>query len=94
MCGAGEPTVAPMADIADARRLVLLLPETIAERNGARGGQEAFGVAGKAFAWTWMERIYPRQPRVPNPGVLAIRVASLAEGLEHSGMGVDAAAWR
>lgn len=33
----------------------------------------------KGFAWTWNERIEPKKPRVPNPEVLAVRVASLAE---------------
>ena len=27
----------------------------------------------------WMERVTPKKPRVANPGVLAVRVASLAE---------------
>jgi hypothetical protein len=27
----------------------------------------------------WNERIHPRKPRVPNPGVLAVRVASNEE---------------
>lgn len=68
-----------MPDIADVQRLALALPGVVDERNDGRGGQLAFGVAGKAFAWTWMERVDPKRPRVPNPGVLAIRVASLAE---------------
>jgi hypothetical protein len=33
----------------------------------------------KGFAWAWNERIEPKKPRVPNPEVLAVRVASLAE---------------
>ena len=33
----------------------------------------------KGFAWAWNERIEPKKPRVPNPQVLAVRVASLAE---------------
>ena len=42
-----------------------------------------FGVLSKGklrgFAWSWNERIEPKKPRVPNPEVLAVRVASLAE---------------
>lgn len=33
----------------------------------------------RGFAWAWNERIEPKKPRVPNPDVLAVRVASLAE---------------
>jgi len=33
----------------------------------------------KGFAWVWMERVVPKKPRVPNRGVLAVRVANLAE---------------
>ena len=33
----------------------------------------------KEFVWVWMERIDPKKPRVPNQGVIAVRVASLDE---------------
>jgi hypothetical protein len=33
----------------------------------------------KGFAWAWNERIEPKKPRVPNPEVLAVRVANQAE---------------
>jgi hypothetical protein len=29
----------------------------------------------KGIVWVWMERVEPKQPRVPNPDVVAIRVA-------------------
>ncbi len=67
-----------MATQADARRIALSLPETEATE-----GRFAFSVrAGaklKGFIWVWLERSAPKQPRVPNPAVLAVRVASLAE---------------
>jgi hypothetical protein len=33
----------------------------------------------KGIAWVWMERVHPKQPRVPNLGILAIRVRDLVE---------------
>ena len=46
-------------------------------------GRFAFEVMNKGklkgFVWVWMERIDPKKPRVPNPGVIAVRVASLTD---------------
>jgi hypothetical protein len=33
----------------------------------------------KGFAWVWLERIHPKKARVPQPEVLAVRVANLDE---------------
>jgi hypothetical protein len=67
-----------MATQEDARRIALSLPEASEE-----AGHFGFGVPGKGklkrFAWAWHERIEPNKPRVPNPEVLVVRVASLAE---------------
>lgn len=62
-----------MATQADVRRIALSLPEA------REAGGFAFSVAGKAFAWVWMERVQPKQPRVPNPEVIAVRVANELE---------------
>jgi hypothetical protein len=63
-----------MADQADVRRIALSLPET-----GEADDRFAFSVEHrgkqKGFAWVWQERIAPKKPRVPNPEVLAVRVA-------------------
>jgi hypothetical protein len=65
-----------MADFEDARRIGLTLPETTAGGThiGVRRGAKI-----KDIAWLWNERIHPKKPRVPYPGVLAIRVASNEE---------------
>jgi hypothetical protein len=65
-----------VADFEEARRIGLTLPETTAEGThiGVRRGSKI-----KSIAWLWNERINPKKPRVPNPGVLAIRVASNEE---------------
>jgi hypothetical protein len=67
-----------MANQSDVRRLALSLPETI------EGDEHfAFAVLNKGtqngFAWVWMEHTDPKQPRVPNPDVLAVRVADRIE---------------
>lgn len=67
-----------MATRSDVRRIALSLPET--EEDADRF---AFSVRVKeklkGFAWVWMERVEVKKPRVANPGVLAVRVATLAE---------------
>jgi hypothetical protein len=59
-----------MASQEDVRRIALALPETTENPNAF-----AFSVRGKGFAWVWLERPKPKARRVPNPQVLAIRVA-------------------
>ena len=65
-----------MATQSDVRRIALSFPETEEAK-----GHFAFSVMNKGkakgFAWVWMERIEPKKPRVPNPLVLAVRVANL-----------------
>ena len=67
-----------MATRDDVRRIALSLPETVEGDD-----RFAFSVANKGkekgIAWVWMERIHPKKARVPNPDVLAIRVADLSE---------------
>jgi hypothetical protein len=31
----------------------------------------------RGFAWSWMERVEPKKPKIPNPGVIAIIVPNL-----------------
>jgi hypothetical protein len=67
-----------MATQTDVRRIALSLPE--AEEASDRF---AFSVPSKGklkgFVWVWSERVVPKKPRVPNPGVIAVRVANLGQ---------------
>jgi hypothetical protein len=67
-----------VATQADVRRIALGLP-------GTREADDRFGFSvenngkWKGYAWVWLERVEPKKPRVPNPGVLAVRVRDLGE---------------
>ena len=67
-----------MADLNDVQRIELSLPETTMDDN-----RIAFAVNNKGkrkgIAWVWMERVHPKQARVPNLSVIAIRIRDLAE---------------
>ena len=67
-----------MATQADVRRIALSFPGT-----EEAPGSFAFWVNNKGkpkkFLWVWLERFDPKKPRVPNPGVIAVRVANLAQ---------------
>ena len=67
-----------MADLNDVQRIALALPDTSLDED-----RIAFSVTNKGkrkgIAWVWMERVHPKQARVPNLSVLAIRVRDLAE---------------
>jgi hypothetical protein len=65
-----------MATQSDVRRIALSLPET-REDEGHFAFSVRAGAKYKGFAWVWMQRIDARKPRVPCPGVLALRVANL-----------------
>jgi hypothetical protein len=67
-----------MATQKDVRRIALSLPETVES-----AGHFAFSVRNKGklkgFVWVWLERTEPRKARVPQPAVIAVRVANLVE---------------
>ena len=67
-----------MATQADVRRIALSLPGAVEVP-----GRFAFAVPHKeklkGFVWVWMERVDPKKPRVPQPKVVAIRVANLLD---------------
>ena len=64
-----------MATLADVRRIALSLP-------GAEAAPDGFSFSilvkqkPKGFAWVWKERVVPKKPRIPNPSVIAVRVAN------------------
>jgi hypothetical protein len=64
-----------MANQEDVRRIALALPGT-----SEASDHFSFSVLNKGkqkgFVWAWAERLEPRRPRVANPGVVAVRVAS------------------
>ena len=68
-----------MADQSDVRRIVLALPGTAEAED--HFGFSAPGKGGKrrGLVWAWNERVEPKKPRVPNPGVVAVRVANRQE---------------
>jgi hypothetical protein len=67
-----------VATRSDVRRIALALP-------GVTESSERFAFSvenkgkQKGIAWVWNERIDPKKPRVPNPAVLAVRVANEAD---------------
>jgi hypothetical protein len=67
-----------MANQDDARRIAMALPGVTAAQQGFAFSVENKGKA-KGFIWVWQERIHPKKPRVPNPQVLAARVANETE---------------
>ena len=52
------------------RRLALALPEAV---DASEGERLSFEVEGRGFAWTYLARVQPKQPRVAHPDILAIR---------------------
>ena len=67
-----------MADLNDVQHIALSLPETTMDDDRIAFAVNTKGKR-KAIAWIWMERVHPKQARVPNLSVLAIRVRNLAE---------------
>jgi len=59
-----------VANQRDVRKIALSLPETTEDPEAFR-----FLVNGKQFVWVWLERVDPKKARVPNPDVIAVRVA-------------------
>jgi hypothetical protein len=60
-----------VATFEDVQRIASGLAGVVADDPGT-----AFRVDGKLFAWPWLERVHPRKARIPNLGVLNVRIAS------------------
>jgi hypothetical protein len=62
----------------DVRRIALALPDTVEAED-----RFAFSVRNKGkdkgFVWVWLERTDPKKARVPNPKIIAVRVADEGE---------------
>jgi hypothetical protein len=65
-----------LVDQENVRRIALALPGVFEEQD-----RFAFSVLNRGksvgVCWVWLERIHPKKARVPNPAVLAFRVADL-----------------
>jgi hypothetical protein len=68
-----------MVSRAQVRRIALALPSSREAKVGFAFSVRGKGGKEKGFAWVWQERVDPKKPRVPNPAVLAVRVADLDE---------------
>jgi len=58
------------------RKIALSLPGVV-EKPGHFAFEIPVGDKLRGICWVWMERVHPKKPRVPNPDVLAVRVAGL-----------------
>lgn len=67
-----------MATHAQVRKIAMALPGVSASATELAFSVEHKGKA-KGFLWTWKERVEPKKPRIPNPGVIAVRVPNLAQ---------------
>lgn len=65
-----------MTTLEDVRRIGSSLPGAIVSHDGFSVSVPVKGKE-KGFVWVWNERIEPKKARVPNPGVLALRVKDL-----------------
>jgi hypothetical protein len=67
-----------MATQADVRRIAMKLPGVV-EGSDKFAFSVPFKEKLKGFVWVWMERVTPKKPRVSNSGVIAARVANVAQ---------------
>ena len=69
-----------MATHAQVRKIAMALPGV---RESDAPNDFGFSVENKGkhkgFVWLWKERVDPKKPRVPNRGVIAVRVPNLAQ---------------
>ena len=70
--------MAAMVTQEDVRRIAMSLPGTIESPDHFAFSVEVKGKP-KGFVWVWMERVEPKKPKVPNPGVVAIVVRNVTE---------------
>jgi hypothetical protein len=67
-----------LTDWDDVRRIAKSLPGTREDPDRRAFSVESKGKQ-KGFAWVWLERVKPKEPRVPRVDVLAVRVRDQSE---------------
>lgn len=67
-----------MASQDDVRRIAMTLPGVTASPEHFAFSVDLKGKP-KGFVWVWLERIHPKKARVPQPAVIAVRVADQTE---------------
>ncbi len=67
-----------MASQDDVRRIAMALPGTTESKERFAFSVDHKGKP-KGFVWVWLERIHPKKARVPQPKVIAVRVADQTE---------------
>ena len=65
-----------MVTAEDIARVAESLPGVLRSEDGLSYGVEVRGKV-KGIIWVWNERVEPKKPKVPNPGVLAFVVRNL-----------------
>jgi len=61
------------------REIALALPGVLGQAEGRLAFSVPVKGKPKGFVWSWLERVHPKKPRVPNEGVLAVRVRDQGE---------------
>ena len=67
-----------MATPDDVRQIALSLPG-VEEADNYFAFSVVDGDKRRGIVWVWLERIHPKKGRVPNPGMIGVRVANVGQ---------------